>query len=29
MDNAAVNPMEREGCWLCAGSGEIEATNER
>lgn len=20
----ATNPMEREGCWLCAGSGEIE-----
>lgn len=20
----AINPMEREGCWLCAGSGEIE-----
>ena len=20
----AINPMEREGCWLCTGSGEIE-----
>lgn len=20
----AINPMEREDCWLCAGSGEIE-----
>ena len=24
MSNEVINPMEREGCWLCDGCGEVE-----